>query len=94
MLFFRMLDVKWGPHSVGRFACSFNTKLARCNSGFHQPGTEAVDAFTPDWKHENNWLLPQVFPDCTSYVRLKDQLFFQCGSLPIFRQSRLETADI
>ena len=60
MLVFIMLDVKWGPHFVDRFACSYNTKLARCNSGFHQPGTEAVDAFTPDWKHENNWLLPRV----------------------------------
>ena len=60
MLFFRMLGVKWGPHSVDRFACSYNTKLACCNSGFHQPGTEAGDAFTPDCKHENNWLLARV----------------------------------
>ena len=28
--------------------------------GFFQPGTEAVDAFTQDWEHENNWLLPPV----------------------------------
>ena len=31
---FRMLDVRWGPHSVDRFACNYNTKLARFNSGF------------------------------------------------------------
>ena len=31
---FRMLDVRWGPHSVDRFACSYNTKLARFNSRF------------------------------------------------------------
>ena len=52
-----MLDVKWGPHSVDRFACLL---LARFNSRLYQPGTEAVEAFTSDWKHENNWLLPPV----------------------------------
>ena len=57
---FRMLDVRWGPHSVDRFACSYNTKLARFNPRFYRPGTEAVDAFTQDWEHENNWLLPPV----------------------------------
>ena len=57
---FRMLDVKWGPHSVDRFACSYNAKLVRFNSRFYQPGTEAVDAFTQDWSHENNWLVPPV----------------------------------
>ena len=31
---FRMLDVRWGPHSVDRFDCNYNTKLARFNSGF------------------------------------------------------------
>ena len=42
---FQMLDSKWGPHTVDRFACSYNAKLARFNSRFYQPGTEAVDAF-------------------------------------------------
>ena len=55
-----MLDVKWGSHSVDRFACCYKNKLARFNSRLYQPGTEAVDAFTSDWKHENNWLLPPV----------------------------------
>ena len=31
---FKMLDVRWGPHSVERFACSYNTKLARFTPGF------------------------------------------------------------
>ena len=31
---FRMLDVRWGPQSVDRFACSYNTRLARLNSRF------------------------------------------------------------
>ena len=58
---FRMLDVRWGPHSVDRFACNYNTELARFNSGFYQPGAEAVDAYIQDWKYEtDNWLVPAV----------------------------------
>ena len=49
---FRMLDCKWGPHTVDRFACTY--------SRFYQPGTEAVDAFTQNWDGENNWILPPV----------------------------------
>ena len=41
---FQMLDSKWGPHTVGRFACSYNAKL----------GTEAVDAFLQNLEFENN----------------------------------------
>ena len=57
---FRMLDVRWGPHSGDRFTCNYNTKLAHFNSRFYQPGTEAVDIFTQDWKYENNWLVLPV----------------------------------
>ena len=58
---FRMLDCKWGPHTVDRFACSYNAKVSRYNSRFYQPGTEAVDAFTQNWDGENiNWILPPV----------------------------------
>ena len=49
---FRMLDCKWGPHTVDRFACSYNAKVSRYNSRFYQPGTEAVDAFTQNWDGE------------------------------------------
>ena len=63
---FRMLDVKWGPHFVDGIACSYNTKLARSNSGLHQPGTEAVDAFTYLETREQLAIAPG-FPDCTSY---------------------------
>ena len=55
-----MLVVRWGPHSVDRFACNYNTKLAHFNSRFYQPGTKAVDTFTQDWKYDNNWLVPPV----------------------------------
>ena len=57
---FRQLDQLWGPHSIDRFASSYNAKLSRFNSGFLQPGTEAVDAFTQDWSSENNWLVPPI----------------------------------
>lgn len=55
---FFQLDERWGPHSVDRFACSYNAKLPRFNSRFLQPGSEAVDAFSQDWSAENNWLVP------------------------------------
>lgn len=54
------LENLWGPHSVDRFACSYNAKLPRFNSRFVQPGTEAVDAFTQDWSTENTWLVPPI----------------------------------
>jgi len=57
---FRMLDLRWGPHSVDRFACNYNTELASFNSRFYQSGAEVVDVFTQDWKFENNWLVPPV----------------------------------
>ena len=52
------LDGLWGPHSIDRFASSYNAKLPRFNSRFLQPGTEAVDAFSQDWSCENNWIVP------------------------------------
>ena len=57
---FMQLDALWGPHSIDRFACSYNAKLPRFNSRFLQPGSEAVDAFSQDWALENNWLVPPV----------------------------------
>ena len=44
---FKFLDNKWGPHTVDRFACFYNAQLSRYNSRFWNPGSEAVDAFTP-----------------------------------------------
>ena len=57
---FQGLDELWGPHSIDRFACSYNAKLPRFNSRFFQPGSEAVDAFCQDWGSNNNWLCPPV----------------------------------
>lgn len=46
---FHTLNCKWGPHTVDRFAYSYNAKLSHYNSRFYQPGAEAVDAFTLNW---------------------------------------------
>ena len=32
---FHILDVRWGPHTIDRFACSYNAKLSRFNSRFY-----------------------------------------------------------
>ena len=58
---FSMLDAMWGPHTIDRFANSFNHQLVRFNSRFGDPGAEAVDAFTCDWANENNWWCPPLY---------------------------------
>ena len=58
---FKMLDDKWGPHTIDRFASFYNTQLPRFNSRFWNPGSEAVDAFTCDWSGENNWWCPPIY---------------------------------
>lgn len=57
---FCYLDGIWGPHTIDRFACYYNTKLPRFNSRYFQPGSEAVDAFQQDWRFELNWLVPPI----------------------------------
>ena len=52
------LDRLWGPHSIDRFASSYNAKLPRFNSRFLQSGTETIDAFSQDWSCDNNWIVP------------------------------------
>ena len=51
---FQRIDLFWGPHSVDRFACSYNAKVPRFNTRFFQTGCAAVDAFCQDWRHDNN----------------------------------------
>jgi len=55
---FRVLDMRWGPHSVDRLADSFNRQTARFNSARACPDSEAVDCFTQDWSRDNNWVVP------------------------------------
>ena len=58
---FNILEAKWGPHTVDRFANLLNRQVPRFNSWFWEPGTEAVDAFTCSWADDNNWLCPPVY---------------------------------
>lgn len=58
---FKQLDIRWGRHTVDRFASYYNTQLPRFNSRFWNPGSEGVDTFTCSWKDENNWLCPPIY---------------------------------
>ena len=58
--FFDLLNHKWGPFTVDRFADNENAKVARFNSKFYCPSSEAVDAFSCSWAGENNYLVPPV----------------------------------
>ena len=57
---FHMLDCKQAPHTVDRFAGSYNAKLSRFNSRFYQHGAEAMDTFAQNWEGENSWVHPPV----------------------------------
>ncbi len=54
---FQILDERWGPHTVDRFATNLNTKLCRFNSRFAAPNCERVDVFSVSWAQENNWIV-------------------------------------
>ena len=58
--FFEFLNSMWGPFTIDRFANLSNTKLQRFNSLYWNPRTCAVDAFSCNWRGENNWLVPPV----------------------------------
>lgn len=53
-----MLDERWGPLSVDRFASAANAQLPRWNSRVAGPGAEAVDAWRQDWRREHNYVNP------------------------------------
>jgi hypothetical protein len=48
----------WGVHTIHRFANMNNTKLPRYNSLSWDHRTSAIDAFTSNWRGENNWIIP------------------------------------
>ena len=55
---FDILDRKWGPHTVDRFASDYNSKCIRFNSRWGCPTSEGVDAFKQTWENEVNWWVP------------------------------------
>ena len=69
-LIFSQLDGLWGPHTIDRFANQLNSQLARFNSRWWCPDTEAVDAFTCDWGGDINWVCPPpcLIPRCIRHA--------------------------
>ena len=71
--FFKMLDLKWGPHTIDRFADSQNTQLPRFNSRYADPYAEAVDSLAQNnWGSENNYVNPPfcLLPRVMEKIRL------------------------
>ena len=57
---FQIIYLFGGPHFVGRYACSYNAKIPRFSARFFQICCVAVDAFSQDCGHDNNWICPPV----------------------------------
>ena len=57
---FHIVDAKWGPHTIDRFASYYNIQLPRFNSKFACPGSCGVDALTQGWGEHNNWICPPI----------------------------------
>ena len=56
---FKLLDLRWGPHTVDRFADYQNTQLPRYNSRYMDPYSEGIDALAQiNWHTENNYVNP------------------------------------
>ena len=57
---FRVIDAKWGPHTIDRFASHYNAQVPRFISKFASPGCSGVDALAQDWLDEKNWVCSPV----------------------------------
>lgn len=69
--FFNYIEQLWGPFSIDRFASDKNSKTVRFNTKYWNPNSEAVDAFSQDWAHDCNWLVPPVHLICRSILHAK-----------------------
>ena len=72
---FRVLDERWGPHTLDCFASHKTKQLPRYCSKWWNPGCTAVDAFTLSWEGENVWLTPPVHLIAKTWKMLE---YFQC----------------
>ena len=57
---FRVIDAKWGPHTIDRFASYYNAQVPRFISKFASPGCSGIDALAQDWLDEINWVCSPV----------------------------------
>jgi hypothetical protein len=81
---FDLLDRRFGPHTVDRFADDQNKLVSCFNSRWWCPGTSAVDALAEPWSSENNWLHPPLA--LISIVIAKLRVERGCGTLVAPRQ--------
>ena len=84
---FRVLDARWGPHTVDRFASSANAQCPRFNALYHCPGVEAVDCFTQDWKGENNWCNPPFGLVARLWSFMREQGIVATVIIPVWRSA-------
>lgn len=84
---FKKLDQLWGPHSVDRFATDYNAKCARFNSRWWCPGTEAIDAFSQKWVHENNWCVPPPRLGAACVSKLCDEKAHGTLVVPVWKSA-------
>ena len=45
---FPVIDAKWGPHTIDRFASHYNAQVPRFNSKSASPGCSGVGALSQD----------------------------------------------
>ena len=64
-MLFQLLDERWGPHTIDRFATANNAHCRRYNSRWRDPTSEGVDAMARNWRAhphtgalERNWVNP------------------------------------
>ena len=58
---YKHISSKLGKTNIDRFADPWNTKCSRFNSRFFWQEAEAIDCFTQDWHHDENWLCPPIY---------------------------------
>jgi hypothetical protein len=77
---------KRAPHNIDRFADKRNNKCKRWNSRYWTIGGEAADAFTQDWRGDNNWLVPPLRDIPRVLMYLKKQNARGTILVPLWRQ--------
>lgn len=55
----KLFNRKWGPFTCGVFANSSNFKVKKFYSKFVDGLSTSIDAFSFDWKFDNNWIVPR-----------------------------------
>jgi hypothetical protein len=83
---FQLAEERWGPHNIDRFANKRNSKYKKWNSRYWIIGGEAADAFTQDWRGDNNWLVLSLRDIPRVLMYLKEQNARGIILVPLWRQ--------